>query len=121
LIEARKSQFEDLLSRATRMVENFFLCPASTPAVEVDTLPIQLSMPQGNAPPCKPSSAVSIPTPSLSTAISDLYQQNNTTLIVKKAPKNATLPLEEDNLDTLSSQLYSQSEAESRISLTSNF
>jgi hypothetical protein len=109
LIESRRSQFEDLLSRATTMVEKFFLCPASTPAVEFDTFPVQLSM-----------TDVSLSTSGLSTRISDQHQAKTTTLGVERAHKTSTLPLEDDGLEEPPSRLCSQSRTEVSKSPVSN-
>jgi hypothetical protein len=103
------------------MVEKFFLCPASTPAVEFDTLPIQLSLPHSSAILCKPTSrGVSVSTPGLSKLIPDLHQPRTTSLTVERALENATLPPEDDNSEEPPSQLCSQSRREARMLLGSN-
>jgi hypothetical protein len=64
-IESQRSQFNDLLLKATETVKKLFLYPASTPVVKFSTLPVQLSLPQPNG--------VSVPTPNLSPLSADLY------------------------------------------------
>jgi hypothetical protein len=47
-IESRRSKFEDLLLRATEIVEKFFLHSTSTPVVDFGAFPMQLPMRQSS-------------------------------------------------------------------------
>ena len=85
-VESRRPQFNDLLLKATEMVKKFFLCPASTPAVEFSTLPVQLSFPQTNS--------VSVPTPDLSPPSADLYQSNATAVADERTHQYSPIPPE---------------------------
>jgi hypothetical protein len=107
-IESRISQFNDLLLKATELVKKFFLCPASTPAVEFSTLPVQLS-----------SNDVSIPTPDLPQLTPDMCQSNTTTFADGRVHRHSAPP-EDTHLEEPPLQPRSQSRTEARISLASN-
>jgi hypothetical protein len=98
------------------MVKKFFLYLTSTPAVEFNTLFIQLFLPYSNAILCKSTSrGVFVSTSGLFKLISDLHQPRTTSLTVKRALKNATFPLEDNNSEEPPSQLCLQSRREVRI------
>jgi hypothetical protein len=111
-VESRRPQFNDLLLQATETVKRFFLCPASTPAVEFSTLPVQLSFPQTNG--------VSIPTPDLSPLTADQYRSNITTVADERIHQHSPVPPEDNDLEEPLSQSRSQSRTEARLSFTSN-
>jgi hypothetical protein len=110
LIESQRSQFNDSLLKATETVKNLFLYPASTPAVEFSTLPVQLSLPQTNG--------VSVPTPNLSLLSADLYQSNATAVADERIRRHSSIPPKDNNLEEPLSQPRSQSRTEARLPLS---
>ena len=112
LIESQRSQFNDSLLKATETVKKLFLYPASTPAFEFSTLPIQLSLPQTNG--------VSVPTPNLFPLSADLYQSNATAVADERIHQHSPIPPKDNNLEEPLSQPRSQSRTEARLSLASN-
>jgi hypothetical protein len=108
LIESQRSQFNDSLLKATETVKNLFLYPASTPAVEFSTLPVQLSLPQTNG--------VSVPTPNLSPLSADLYQSNVTAVGDERIHQHSSIPPKDNNLE----EPLSQPRSQSRLPLASN-
>jgi hypothetical protein len=91
------------------MVEKFFLCPASTSAVEFNILPVQPSM-----------TDASLSTSGLPTLISDQHQPKTMILGVERVHETSTLPLEGGGLEQPPSRLYSQSRTEASNSPVSN-
>ena len=91
-----------------------FLYPASTPAVEFSTLPVQLSLqlPQTNG--------VSVPTPNLFPLSADLYQSNATAVTDERIHQHSPIPPKDNDLEEPLSQPRSQSRTEARLSLASN-
>jgi hypothetical protein len=109
VVNIKKPKY-NLLLKVTEMVKKFFICPASTSAVEFSTLPVQLSFPQTNG--------GSVPTPDLSLPSADLYQSNATAVADERIHQYSPIPPEDSGLEEPLSQPRSQSRA--RLSLASN-
>jgi hypothetical protein len=109
-IESQRSQFNDSLLKATETVKKLFLYPASTPAFEFSTLPVQLSLPQTNG--------VSVPTPNLSLLSANLYQSNATAVADERIRRHSSIPPKDNNLEEPLSQPRSQSRTEARLPLS---